>query len=160
MKNLFFIGIFLLLSACSTNLHDLIFGEYIPKEIINPECNITPDGIYTVQVLDNGVLARTVKYFRRNGDIDKNYFQKPDYDQPMIYISVDKDNLKNKYDEAYFGFDENSCLKSDGTYSYSTAIGSKKTVQKFKIIQPRYIENPKYKSEQNPNTTGTQPEQL
>ena len=80
MKNLFFIGIFLLLSACSTNLHDLIFGEYIPKEIINPECNITPDGIYTVQVLDNGVLARTVKYFRRNGDIDKNYFQKPDYD--------------------------------------------------------------------------------
>ncbi len=150
MKNLFFIGTFLLLSACSSNLHDLIFGEYIPKEIINPECSITPDGIYTVQVLDKGVLARTVKYYQTDyKTVDKNHFQKPDYSEPIIYISVDKNNLKNKYDEAYFGFDEDSCLKSDGTHSYTTAFGSKKTVQKFKIIQPRHIPNPEYKEEQS-----------
>lgn len=148
MKNLFFIGIFLLLSACSTNLHDLIFGEYIPKEIINPECNITPDGIYTVQVLDNGVLGKPLEYYKPDyKTIDKEHFQKPDYDQPMIYISASKDYLKNKFDEAAFEFNENSCLKSDGTYSYTTALGAKKTVQKFKIIQPRYIENPKYTEE-------------
>ena len=144
MKKLFFIGIFLLLSACS----DLIFGEYIQKEIINPECDIIPDGIYTVQVLNNGVLGKTLKYYKPDyKTIDKEHFQRPDYDQPTIYISVGKNNLKTKYDEGYFGFDENSCLKSDGTYSYTTALGAKRTVQKFKIIQPRYIENPKYTEE-------------
>lgn len=161
MKNLFFISIFLLLSACSTNLHDLIFGEYIQKEIINPECSIVPDGIYTVQVLNNGVLGKPLEYYKPDyKTIDKEHFQKPDYNTRIIYISTSKDDLKNKYDEGYFGFNEDSCLKSDGTYSYTTAIGSKKTVQKFKIIQPRYIENPKYKTEQNPNTTGTESEQL
>ena len=99
-------------------------------------------------MLDNGVLGKPLEYYKPDyKTIDKEHFQKPDYDQPMIYISASKDYLKNKFDEAAFEFNENSCLKSDGTYSYTTALGAKKTVQKFKIIQPRYIENPKYTEE-------------
>ena len=148
MKNLVFLCLFLLLSACSTNLHDLIFGEYTPKELINPECNITPDGIYTVQVLDNGVLGKPLYYYKPDyKTIDKTRFENPDNNTPMIYIHVEKELLKDKYDESAFGFNEDSCLKSDGTYSYTTATGSKKTVQKFKIIQPRYIPNSEYPEE-------------
>ena len=149
MKKTFFIATILLLSACTTNLHDLLFGEYILKEIINQECTKTPDGLYVIQVLDDGVLAKTVSYYRIDYEtVDKTRFNRPDYDDPIIYIPVSKEQLKDKFDDSASSIHENACLKADGTYSYKTALGAKRTIQKFKIIQPKYIPNPEYEKAQ------------
>lgn len=143
MRKIFFISILLLLSACSTNLYNSIFGEYIPKEIINSQCDLTPDGIYVMQVLDNGVLGKPVKYYYEKG-IKTDSFERPDINSPTIYVSVRKDDLKNKFDDAAFSIAEDSCLTADGVYSYTTILGSKKSVQKFKIAGPRYVSNPNF----------------
>lgn len=147
MKKIFIFCTILLLTACC-NLYPYGTCEEKHEGISNPECDITPEGIYISQVLDKGVLGKPLYYYRPGyKTIDKTRFNKPDSSTPIIYISASKEILANKYDDMYLEFDENSCLKSDGTYSYATAIGSKKTVQKFKIIQPRYIPNSEYPEE-------------
>ena len=125
MKKTIFISLCTLLSGCYIPL-DLLFNEYIPKEIINPECDISPNDIYVIQVLNNGVLGE------------------PDSKGPAIYISVKKENLKDIFDEASFRLETNVCLKKDGVYSYIDMLGTKRTIKKFKMITPKFIKNPEY----------------
>lgn len=146
MQKILFISLCTLLSGCYIPL-DLLFDEsnYIPKEIVNPECDITADGIYTIQVLNNGVIGKPVDYYRPDiYTVDKSRFTRPSSNEPVIYISVRKENLKDKFDEAAFNLHENACLKADGVYSYIDTLGAKRTIQKFKMITPKFIKNPDY----------------
>jgi len=104
-----------------------------PKTIRNPECGGSAGAMQVMQVLDGGVLATLCSYINdrggcQNGDHRTYYFietTRQDFVDGMRVSFGDK------------------CITESGTYSYTTALGAKKTVHKLKFIDG-YVSNPEY----------------
>lgn len=143
MKKLFLLLPCLLLTACPYSIADMADLNKPLKEIRNPECDIIADGLYIIQVLDDGILGEPVDYSKTYGEVDKSSFTRRDKSE-TLYIPIDKKILKDKYDDSASDIGEMTCLKNDGTYSYTTAMGAKRTIRKLKLITPRVIPNPEY----------------
>ncbi|MBN1281918.1 MAG: hypothetical protein JW985_03020 [Alphaproteobacteria bacterium] len=142
MKKLFLLLPCLLLTACPYSIYEMVYGEipeYIPKEIPNPECDFTVDGIKVFQVIDKGILARFI--YR---DHEEGVYKEYSGGDNIFYIPSSKKKLEDMYDDKIMNV-PTGCFKKNGTYSYSTAMGSKNTIRKLKYIEPKYIPNPEYK---------------
>lgn len=143
MKKFLISVVCLLLTGCFPAQRDMlrewVYGPPAPKEIPNPECSFVEDGVKVFQVIDTGILARLIYDDSYNGG-----FAEYSGEDNMFYIPLSKKRLEKTYDGETIT-DSSVCFKLDGTYSYSTAMGSKNTIRKLKLIEPKYIPNPEYK---------------
>lgn len=132
-----------LLTGCFPTQRDMlrewVYGPPAPKEIPNPECNFVEDGVKVFQVIDSGILVKFIYSDWRDGSTIEYTG-----DDNMFYIPLSNQRLKTVYDGEVVR-DSSICFKLDGTYSYTTAMGSKNTIRKLKLIEPKYIPNPEYK---------------
>ena len=143
MRNFFILLISLFVSACSYSISDLYylaFGAPVPELIKNPDCEMFPDGMQVVSVTNDGILVYLLDY------ISENQFIKSD-PEILFFVNIHDDYLNTMYDDKVMSIPEH-CFIKDGTYKYTNSFGSKRTVQKIKYIQPKYIPNPEYEKAQ------------
>jgi len=98
----------------------------------NPECESSAGAIHIQQILDGGVLATLCSY------MDKGYCMNGD---PRTYYFIEATG-QGFVDDMVVSLGD-KCLVGNGTYSYTNALGAKKTVRKLKMIEG-YTVNPAY----------------
>ncbi len=112
--------------------------NFVPELIRNPACEETRDVNYTVfqvskpyTLVESGNLyAIETKSLEQN--IGELYDDKRFSTRGASSINYSTEQKRNM-----------TCAVSDGTYTYTTALGTEKTVKKLKFI-PMWISNPEY----------------
>lgn len=127
------------------------FADVPPPETIRSDKCFNVDYAEIVQILDDVVLVNLYQcYAWRVGygwerDTTCSYSGGESVVDDMAFFAIDKKQFTNPselYDGRKFEVGD-GCFAENGTYSYVTTIGTKKTIRKIKIIKSQ-VPNPEY----------------